>query len=273
MALSKVCYKHTKTITIFSIISFVYKGVKYMRSELYDDITILYRSDEKEIILVQHMIKNLFYVKKIIRTKRDIQLYEELRKHPHENLANVIECVNNHTKTIVIEEFVNGCTLEYKLSQHGLSLKEIYHIMMQLFSVFEHIHSLIPPIIHRDIKPDNILVDKQNVYIIDFEIAKCYYEKQRDERIVGSVGYAAPEQYHGYSDQRSDIFSLGILLFEMINASFTHGCLHDNFHLFIKKCTSIDAADRYLDIHEVRYDFLQIYKKHFKVCRKHTNHR
>lgn len=111
-----------------------------MRLELYDEITTLFRSDEKEIILVQHMIENLFYVKKIVKKHLDLKLYNFLSQHPHKNLANVMEFSYTYDKTIIIEEFVNGCSLEYKLSQRELTRNEIIAIMMQMFFVVEHLH-------------------------------------------------------------------------------------------------------------------------------------
>ena len=91
-----------------------------MRLEVYDDVAMLFHSDEKDILLVQHMIENLFFVKKVVRAKLDFSLYQLLQSHPYEHLANVIDFSYSHEKTILIEEFVNGCTLEYKLSQRRL---------------------------------------------------------------------------------------------------------------------------------------------------------
>ena len=91
-----------------------------MRLEVYDDVAMLFHSDEKDILLVQHMIENLFFVKKVVRAKLDLSLYQLLQSHPYEHLANVIDFSYSHEKTILIEEFVNGCTLEYKLSQRRL---------------------------------------------------------------------------------------------------------------------------------------------------------
>lgn len=106
-----------------------------MRLEVYDDVAMLFHSDEKDILLVQHMIENLFFVKKVVRAKLDLSLYQLLQSHPYEHLANVIDFSYSHEKTILIEEFVNGCTLEYKLSQRRLPVEECIGIMLQLFAV------------------------------------------------------------------------------------------------------------------------------------------
>lgn len=225
-----------------------------MRLEVYDDAVLLFHSEEKDIMLVQHMIENLFFVKKVIRRKLDLSLYQMLANHPHRNLANVMEVSYSHEKTIVIEEFVNGCTLEYKLSQRKFTLSEFYHIMKQLFDVITHLHTLPIPIIHRDIKPDNILIDKQQVYLIDFEIAKLMKNRQ-DILRTGSVGYAAPEQYHGMSDQRSDIYSMGILLHELWTHTEKEADCGCDLQAIIVKSTALDAAKRYQSITEMRVAF------------------
>ena len=187
-----------------------------MRQELYDEVALLFHSEEKDIFLVQHMIENLFYVKKVIRNHQDLELYEALKQDPHRNLANVMDYTYSYDKTIVIEEFINGCTLDFQISQRKLYPKEVESIMLQLFSVISHIHNLSPPIIHRDIKPENILIYQGHITLIDFEISKLYYADCLDILKRGSIGYAAPEQYQGKSNQQSDIYALGILLKEII---------------------------------------------------------
>lgn len=103
-----------------------------MRLEVYDDVAMLFHSDEKDILLVQHMIENLFFVKKVVRAKLDFSLYQLLQSHPYEHLANVIDFSYSHEKTILIEEFVNGCTLEYKLSQRRLPVEEYIGISSRI---------------------------------------------------------------------------------------------------------------------------------------------
>ena len=226
-----------------------------MRLEVYDDVAMLFHSDEKDILLVQHMIENLFFVKKVVRAKLDFSLYQLLQSHPYEHLANVIDFSYSHEKTILIEEFVNGCTLEYKLSQRRLSVEECIRIMLQLFAVVGHLHAQTPPIIHRDIKPDNILIDKGHVVLIDFEIAKLMTTR-KDVLRTGSVGYAAPEQYYGLSDQQSDIYSIGILLKELCAHTAWRNNEADIFLTIIRKSTAKRQEERYLTISQMQNDFI-----------------
>lgn len=235
-----------------------------MRVELYDEVALLFHSEEKDIYLVQHMIKNMFCVKKIIRNKQDLLVYETLHQHPHAHLANVIDNAYSYDKTIVIEEFINGCTLDYQMSQRKLSGKEVASIMLQLFSAVSHIHAQQPPIIHRDIKPENILIYKGHACLIDFEIAKPYEEDGCDESKSGSVGYAAPEQYNGQSTPQSDIYALGVLLQEIVEASDDKAMLYQACEQVIERSLKWDLQKRYQTVEEMKEEFLSKY--HYKKC-------
>lgn len=228
------------------------RGNGRMRLELYDEIALLFHSEEKDIYLVQHMIENLFYVKKVIRTKQDLMLYEVLKNHPHIHLANVIEFAYRYNKTIIIEEFINGCTLEYLMSQRPIPLHELKTILQQLFSSISHLHHQQPPIIHRDIKPENILIKQQHSYLIDFEIAKLYQKDVKDTKRFGSIGYAAPEQYHGESDQRSDIYAMGIVLKELLKVSDLSLRKKALFDSIVQRSTAQDLHARYQTIEDMQ---------------------
>ena len=228
-----------------------------MRQELYDEVALLFHSEEKDIFLVQHMIENLFYVKKVIRNHQYLELYEDLKQDPHRNLAKVMDYTYSYDKTIVIEEFINGCTLDFQISQRKLYPKEVESIMLQLFSVISHIHNLSPPIIHRDIKPENILIYQGHITLIDFEISKLYYADCLDILKRGSIGYAAPEQYQGKSNQQSDIYALGILLKEIIEVSEERNQIEKVLSPVVNISTQLDISKRYFCVEDMKKDFLQ----------------
>lgn len=228
-----------------------------MRLELYDEVALLFHSEEKDIYFVQHMIKNIFCIKKIIRNRQDLQVYELLKNHPHPNMANVIDFAYSHDKTIIIEEFINGCTLDFRISQRPLYPKEVENIMLQLFSVVSHIHKLHPTVIHRDIKPENILIYQGHITLIDFEISKRYLPNCVDIMKCGSVGYAAPEQYDGRSNQQSDIYAVGILLREIVYASEQTEPMLSILHDIIHTSTQMDETKRYQSVNQMKKEFLQ----------------
>lgn len=234
-----------------------------MRLNLYEIIKTMFTSADKEVLLVQHKITSVFYVMKVIRGEVDISIYEQLKRHPHPNFANVVEYMQTEDDFTLIEEFINGSTLEEKLSTGKIDEQEIMTIMMQLFDVLAHLHALTPPLIHRDIKPANIMLTNHGVKLIDFEIARIVKMNQtKDTMIIGSVGYAAPEQYgFGQSDTRSDIFALGVLLNEMYTMrTEMNGLMTGPIAAIIKKSIAMDPNNRYQSIKEMRKAYETIYQ-------------
>jgi len=122
----------------------------------------------------------------------------------------------------LVMDYIPGPTLTAYLRQQGpLPPLEALNYAIQLCDVFDYLHKQSPPIIYRDLKPSNILVTPEGtLMLVDFGIARYFKEGQsNDTTDFGSPGYASPEQYQaeGQTDGRSDLFSLGILLYEMIS--------------------------------------------------------
>lgn len=227
-----------------------------MRENLYEIITLISETPEKQLFLVRHQLTRMFYIKKIFPHPQELSLYMQLKKHPHIHMPKIIEVENQMNRCIIIEEFVNGVTLEYAMSANNFTMENIEMILMELFDVLIHLHSLVPQIVHRDIKPGNIMLEKGHVKLIDFEIArKVCDEKSRDTQIIGSVGYAAPEQYgFAQSDQRSDVYAVGVLMKELLGQR-KEGQAYENI---ISKCTQIDPNKRYQRVEELRNDVRKI---------------
>jgi oligopeptide transport system substrate-binding protein len=146
---------------------------------------------------------------------REIQFGNTLK---HSALPELYDHFMDREHWYIVAEFINGETLEdymQRLPTHRLSLREVLEIGVQICEVLTYLHSLKPPIIFRDIKPDNIMrALNGRLYLVDFGIARHYrHGKQRDTQALGSPGYAAPEQYGtAQTSERSDIYSLGATL-------------------------------------------------------------
>ena len=122
----------------------------------------------------------------------------------------------------LVMDYIPGPTLTAYLRQQGpLPPLEALNYAIQLCDVFDYLHKQTPPIIYRDLKPSNILVTPEgSLMLVDFGIARYFKEGQsNDTTDFGSPGYASPEQYQaeGQTDGRSDLFSLGVLLYEMLS--------------------------------------------------------
>lgn len=114
----------------------------------------------------------------------------------------------------VLREYVPGDTLSELAEQRSFSEKEVLEIGLQLCDQLDVLHSMDPPVIHRDIKPQNVVIRPDGkAVLIDYGIARVRSDNETDTVAFGTQGFAPPEQY-GYSqtDARSDIYSLGVLL-------------------------------------------------------------
>ena len=135
----------------------------------------------------------------------------------HPNIVNVYDVGNENGINYIVMELVEGITLKKYIERKArLSVKEAISIAIQVSMGIEAAHN--NHIIHRDIKPQNIIISKDGkVKVTDFGIAKAATSNTITSNVMGSVHYTSPEQARGgFSDEKSDIYSLGITLFEML---------------------------------------------------------
>lgn len=135
----------------------------------------------------------------------------------HPNIVNVYDVGEENGIYYIVMELVEGITLKkYIQKKARLSYKEAVSIAIQVSMGIEAAHN--NHIIHRDIKPQNIIISKDGkVKVTDFGIAKAATSNTITSNVMGSVHYTSPEQARGgYSDEKSDIYSLGITMFEML---------------------------------------------------------
>ena len=135
----------------------------------------------------------------------------------HPNIVNVYDVGEENDVYFIVMELVEGITLKkYSERNARLSVKEAISIAIQVSMGIEAAHN--NHIIHRDIKPQNIIISKEGkVKVTDFGIAKAATSNTITSNVMGSVHYISPEQARGgYSDEKSDIYSLGITMFEML---------------------------------------------------------
>jgi len=135
----------------------------------------------------------------------------------HPNIVNIYDVVDEMDLHCIVMELVEGITLKSYIGKKGhLEVKETIGIAIQVAQGIEAAHD--QHIIHRDIKPQNMLISRDGkVKVADFGIARAATSQTVNSTVVGSVHYISPEQARGgYSDARSDIYSLGITMFEMV---------------------------------------------------------
>lgn len=135
----------------------------------------------------------------------------------HPNIVAVYDVSHSDDVEYIVMELVDGITLKQYMDKRGaISWKEALHFTKQITKALAHAHSR--GIIHRDIKPQNIMLLKDGtIKVADFGIAALENEMQESGQAVGAIHYIAPEQARGENpDARSDIYSLGIVMYEML---------------------------------------------------------
>lgn len=213
--------------------------------------TIAAINSAHKIYLVQHRESEKIYVKKILDVYNP-HIYKYLMEHHITGIPRLYNVYEENEQLILIEEFISGVSLQEMINGRTLTLDLIVRFMGELCDILEKLHILNPPIIHRDVKPSNIIITPYNhVVLIDFNAAKYLTDTaDQDTVLLGTKGYAAPEQYgFGFSTPRTDIYALGILLKELSLALPVPTSIFD---AIIGKCTKINPHDRMETVRELK---------------------
>lgn len=222
--------------------------------DTYQEIRVIKTSDYKKIVLVQSTIDNLYYIKREL-LYYDKDVYLQLQQLNSLHIPNIAHAKEKEGCLIVIEEYINAPTLDSYITNQEIEEKQAIQIIKQLVDCLQVLHALKKPIIHRDIKPENIFYDRGQIILFDFDIARIYSDtKNKDTVVLGSVGYASPEQFgFGQSDTRSDIYALGVLLNVLLTKHLPQECLHEGkYKKIIIKATNVDRNNRYNSVEEFK---------------------
>ncbi len=223
------------------------------RLSFYKTLTVI--DKKKNVVLVQNIEDNQIYVKKMV----DIYLqpvYKQLMQSHIDGIPDIIECVVDKNKLIIIEEYIQGRNLLQIMHENGLAGDSYaYHVMTDLTQILIKLHGMTPPVIHRDIKPSNIIIDKNgHAYLIDFDAARnVNFDRDEDTRMLGTQYFAAPEQYgFGQSDMRTDIYGLGAAInYLMTGDKPGAGVKQCRLYSILSRCLMIDPKDRYQSADEL----------------------
>ena len=129
----------------------------------------------------------------------------------NEHIPRVFDRFSEQNRHYLVMEYIDGATLEEEMKQTGGRLAEprTIDIALQILATLEYLHGLEPPVIYRDLKPSNVMMMANGqAKLIDFGIAR-HFQPQQNATMIGTQGYAPPEQYRGKVEQRSDLYALG----------------------------------------------------------------
>lgn len=212
----------------------------------YEEIRLLRESKKSKVHLVREKNGEQIFVRKILKGRFPVYLILQNCRHPY--LPKLYEVGVEDDATTIIEEYIEGQVL----GSTELSEKQFLSVVRDLCSVLEFIHE--KGIIHRDIKPSNIILAADgHIRLIDFDAARMpKKDVEQDTRLLGTRGYAPPEQYgFAQTDERADIYALGITLEQISGEAIRK----QRYKRIIQKCTNLDPDKRYQSARQVKQAF------------------
>ena len=220
--------------------------------EYYIFVKVLKKKAYGEVLLYKHKQYGIYIIVK--KLKGIYPAYEYLSEIKHKNLSSIYEICSNESETLILEEYIRGITVAEMLEQGTIPERNVREIACQMCDGLYALHT--NQIIHRDIKPENVMItDHGEVKLIDFDAARIYklYSVQ-DTRTVGTIGYAAPEQYgESQSDERTDIYGLGIMMNVMLTGKHpVNAMASGKMGKIIEKCIMVNPDKRYKNVMEVK---------------------
>lgn len=204
---------------------------------------------DRDAMLVKDTSTGKILVEKHLATY-DPLLFRSLMQEPVEGTPKVEALVDFEGCLTVWEEYIQGKTLEaYLEERHVLPEQEGVAIIKQLLTILDRLHSRPHSIIHRDIKPSNVMLTTDGkIRLIDFDAARFHTpERSQDTQALGTVGYAAPEQYgFASSGPHTDLYATGVLLNRMLTGSMPQEAIYEGkCEGFIRTCLQMDADNRF----------------------------
>lgn len=169
-----------------------------------------------------------------------------------ENLPEIYDVITLDDGQIVLEEYIDGITVAEVMQAGKYHYWGARKVLRDVCNALSVLHSR--GVIHRDVKPENIMVDKNGrVVLIDFNASRKESAAGKDTKIMGTVGYAAPEQLGlSQSDARTDIYAVGVLYNVMLTGHHpTEKFARGWAGFVIRKCTALNPNDRYQSAKEL----------------------
>lgn len=203
---------------------------------------------------------------------------EMLKRLHHPHLPSIVDVIEEDDSLLIVMDYIEGNSLQHTLKEYGAQSQElVIGWGKQMCDVLGYLHSRKPPIIYRDMKPGNIMLKPDgNLTLIDFGTAREFKERNlADTTCLGTIGYAAPEQFGGagQTDNRTDIYGLGATLYHLVTGMNPSEPPYEmrpireiNLNLssglenIILRCTLKNPDERYQSAEELMYA-LENYEK------------
>jgi hypothetical protein len=235
----------------------------------YEPFECFSHNEDCETLLVKHRVTGLFYVAKCCTKNASAARASEgeiLKTLRHPGLPRFVEEYENEDCLCMVREYIEGIPLDRYAAQHKLSREKAIELAVSLCGILTYLHGQTPPVIHRDIKPQNLIIDHLGaLWLIDFGISRTFDPgKAADTVSCGTKNFSAPEQYgYAQTDIRADVFSLGILLGWLLTGECKRKRIlpmitNRRLGGIVEKCTAFSPGDRYPAASKVSADLLAL---------------
>lgn len=213
----------------------------------YKTVKAIKHSERGSVSLLQNKQNGTRFIFRHYRGNGEV--YRKLVGISCPNLPQIMETAERDGMVAVLEEYIQGDSLAYLLEGALFSHAEARKIIMQLCNALWVLHKL--GAVHRDIKPENVMIRGSEAILIDFDASRIFKsDTNQDTQILGTTGYAAPEQYGiAQTDERADIYSLGVLLNIMLTGKHPSKELASGrLGRIVQKCTMVNPEKRYKSV-------------------------
>ena len=222
----------------------------------YEPFECLAAGDACETLLVKHKRTGVFYVAKCYVSGSAVSHAGEaeiLKMLRHPGLPRFMDEYKDGDTLCVVRDYVEGTPLDRWAAQKKPDMRDVVRVAMALCGLLTYLHSQTPPIIHRDVKPQNLIVGTDGqLWLIDFGISRLYREEGKtDTTSWGTQDFAAPEQYgFAQTDVRSDLYSFGVLLGWLLTGETKREnalpkIADHRLRRIVEKCTAFAPKERY----------------------------
>ena len=213
----------------------------------FQEVRLLKESPRGSVHLLRHRGTGKQFV--LRRFAGNAEVYQRLLHFTCQNLPCVYESAAGDRENLVLEEFIQGDNLGTLLQGALFTIEETRNIVTQVCRALWVLHTL--GAVHRDVKPENIILRGGDAVLIDFDAARLHKpEGGTDTQVLGTTGFAAPEQYGlSQTDQRADIYAVGILINVMLTGEHPSKKMATG-HLgrVVRRCTQVSPEKRYPDV-------------------------
>ena len=228
----------------------IYNWLLHTLQEEFELVRRMKESTRGSVDLLQHKATGFRFVLRHFTGSAEV--YRKLLSYTCPNLPTTLEVASQGEEHLVLEEYIQGDTLDFLLRDALFTPEETRKIITQVCKALWVLHSV--GAVHRDVKPENIILRGSEAVLIDFDAARLYKpQEEADTQILGTTGFAAPEQYGlSQTDQRTDIYAVGVLMNVMLTGKHPSKQLASGrLGRVVERCTQVAPKKRYPNVQKL----------------------